>query len=306
MRSKPSSVLILFALLWGWCGGRLPADEAPLLTKRIAPVLREHCVRCHNARKAKGGLDLTTRARLLEGGDSGPAVVPGQASKSLLVEMVAGPKPKMPRQGKPLTRDQVADLRKWIDAGAAWPKNLTLRAGGSPKAKDRDWWSLRPLARPAVPAVRDRAWVRTPIDAFILAGLEARGLKPAPPADRATLIRRVTFDLHGLPPTPAEIDAFVNDPDPAAYEKLIDRRLASPRYGERWGRHWLDVVHYGDTHGYDKDKRRDHAWPYRDYVIRSLNEDKPYSRFVKEQLAGDVLYPADRQAVIATGFIAAG
>src|SRR5262249_10135183 len=138
-----------------------------------------------------------------------------------------------------------------------------------------DWWSLRPLVRPAVPAVRDPSWVRTPIDAFILATLEAKGMRPAPAADRRTLIRRVTFDLHGLPPTPEEVAAFVHDATPDAYEKLIDRLLASPRYGERWGRHWLDVVHYGDTHGYDKDKRRDQAWPYRDYVLRALNDDKP-------------------------------
>jgi hypothetical protein len=154
--------------------------------------------------------------------------------------------------------------------------------------------------------VKDEAWLRTPIDRFILAALEARGLRPAPPADRATLLRRVTFDLHGLPPTPAEIDAFVHDSAPDAYEKMLDRLLASPRYGERWGRHWLDVVPYGDTHGYDKDKRRDHAWPYRDYVIRSFNADKPYARFVQEQLAGDVLYPEELDGVIATGFIAAG
>src|SRR5262249_44877103 len=147
-----------------------------------------------------------------------------------------------------------------------------------------DWWSLRPLVKPEVPVVKDNGWVRTPIDAFILARLHAAGLKPSPAADRATFIRRVTFDLHGLPPTPAEIDAFVIDASPQAYEKLIDRLLASPRYGERWGRHWLDLVHYGDTHGYDKDKRRDHAWPYRDYVIRSFNDDKPYPRFIKEQL----------------------
>jgi hypothetical protein len=154
--------------------------------------------------------------------------------------------------------------------------------------------------------VQDKGWVRSPIDSFILAKLESKGLRPAPVADRTTFIRRATYDLHGLPPTPEEIAGFVNDPAPDAYEKLIERLLNSPHYGERWGRHWLDVVHYGDTHGYDKDKRRDHAWPYRDYVIRSLNADKPYDRFVKEQIAGDVLYPGDTDAVIATGFIAAG
>jgi hypothetical protein len=191
---------------------------------------------------------------------------------------------------------------------------LALSATESCFAADReargahgaDWWSLQPLLRPAVPAVKDATWVRTPVDAFILATLEAKGLRPAPPADRVTLIRRLTFDLHGLPPTPAEIDAFVSDPAPDAYEKLIDRLLASPHYGERWGRHWLDVVHYGDTHGYDKDKRRLHAWPYRDYVIHWLNQDKPYGRFIQEQVAGGVLFPDDPQATVATGFLAAG
>jgi hypothetical protein len=165
---------------------------------------------------------------------------------------------------------------------------------------------VRKLARPPVPPVRDASFVRTPIDAFILAALEARGLRPAQAADRRTLIRRVTYDLLGLPPTPEAIDGFVNDPNPDAYDRLIDGLLASPRYGERWGRHWLDVVHYGDTHGYDKDKRRDQAWPYRDYVIRAFNQDKPYGRFIREQLAGDVLTPADSEATVATGFIAAG
>src|SRR5438067_2285549 len=174
---------------------------------------------------------------------------------------------------------------------------------------ERRHWAFQPrkdTPPPSFTLAADKAWVKTPIDPFVLAKLKNAGLKPAPQADRATLIRRVTYDLHGLPPTPEEIDAFANDPDPNAYEKLIDRLLASPRYGERWGRHWLDVVHYGDTHGYDKDKRRDHAWPYRDYVIRSFNADKPYARFVREQLAGDVLYPGDPDGVVATGFIAAG
>src|SRR5712691_541802 len=164
---------------------------------------------------------------------------------------------------------------------------------------DPRWWSLRELERPSLPAPKDRSWVKSPIDAFVLATLETKGLKPSAPADRRTLIRRVTFDLHGLPPTPEAVDAFLNDPSPRAYENLIDRLLASPRYGERWGRHWLDVVHYGDTHGYDKDKRRDHAWPYRDYVIRSFNENKRYDRFIKEQIAGDVLFAGDPDGVIA-------
>src|SRR5689334_13823108 len=176
---------------------------------------------------------------------------------------------------------------------------------GSSGAEERpaasaDWWSLQPPVRPPVPAVKDQGWVRTPVDAFVLAALEARGLRPSPPANRATLIRRVAFDLHGLPPTPEEVEAFVHDPAADAYEKVVDRLLASPHYGERWGRHWLDVAHYGDTHGYDKDKRREHAWPYRDYIIKSLNDDKPYGRFAAEQVAGDVLYPDDPDGIAAT------
>jgi hypothetical protein len=181
----------------------------------------------------------------------------------------------------------------------------TLRAADAQRAGP-DWWSLQPVRRPPVPAVQARDWPRSPLDAFILAALEARHLRPAPTADQATLIRRLTFDLLGLPPTPAEIDAFVNDPAPDAYERLVDRLLASPGYGERWGRHWLDVVRFGESQGYERDKLRDHAWRYRDYVIGSFNADKPYPRFVQEQLAGDVLPDGGEAGVIATGFLVAG
>src|SRR5687768_2395986 len=169
-------------------------------------------------------------------------------------------------------------------------------------------WAYKPLTKPAVPEV-DAAWadrVRTPVDVFVLAKLKEKGLAPSPEADRRTLVRRIYFDLIGLPPTPEQVKAFVDDPDPRAYDKLVDALLASPRYGEKWARHWLDVVHYGDTHGYDKDKVRENAWPYRDYVIRSFNEDKPYERFVKEQLAGDHFYPDTPDGIGALGFLAAG
>jgi hypothetical protein len=184
---------------------------------------------------------------------------------------------------------------------------LLAASGGSDRGVERttDWWSLRPLKTPKVPAM-DSKWVRNPVDAFTLERLRGADLEPSAAAGRETLIRRLTYNLHGLPPTPAEIDAFVASRRPDAYGRLVDRLLASPRYGERWGRHWLDVVHYGETHGYDKDKLRQNAWPYRDYVIRAFNEDKPYARFVKEQLAGDVLFPDHRDGIVATGFIAAG
>ena len=199
-----------------------------------------------------------------------------------LVPLISGEKPRMPKAGGPLAAAEVALITKWVEQGA--------------KDDTPVWWSLRPL-----PARRAGS-----IDAFIAAKLKEKNLTPSPEADRRTLIRRVTLDLHGLPPTAAETEAFVNDASPKAYELLVDRLLASPRYGERWGRHWLDVVHYGESHGYDKDKPRMNAWPYRDYVIRSLNNDKPYSRFVQEQLAGDVLNPDSPEGIVALGFIAAG
>ncbi|HZN66248.1 MAG TPA: DUF1549 and DUF1553 domain-containing protein [Tepidisphaeraceae bacterium] len=183
---------------------------------------------------------------------------------------------------------------------------LVLSSPAAARAEVPDDWAFRPATRPAVPDVGSDPWVRNEVDAFVLAKLREKGLSPSPQADRRTLIRRLWFDLLGLPPTPADVKSFVEDASPDAYEKFVDRLLASPHYGERWGRHWLDVVHYGETHGYDKDKPRPNAWPYRDYVIRSFNQDKPYSRFVQEQLAGDVLFPDTPDGVIATGFIAAG
>jgi cytochrome c553 len=282
-----------------------PAAAGPdqLFREQIAPILETRCVACHGADSPKGGLSLVTARGLLRGGKSGLVVVPGKPDESLLIDMVAGDAPEMPQKDQPLSKEQVASLRHWIEQGATWPEGLALvdrRFAGE------TWWAFRPLKQPPIPAVKDPAWVRTPIDAFILSRLEDKGLRPSPEADRRTLIRRLTFNLHGLPPTPEEIDGFLNDVAPDAYGKLVDRLLASPRYGERWGRHWLDVVHYGDSHGYDKDKRRDRAWPYRDYVLRSLNEDVPYSRFIREQIAGDVLEPGEPRGIIATGFIAAG
>jgi hypothetical protein len=281
------------------------ADEA-LFRSRVAPILKKRCIECHNPQKSRGGLNLTTRESLFKGGDQGEALVPGKAGKSLVVEQISGTKPAMPKKGSALSSQEVADIRRWIDAGAPWPKGMRLQDADGRPVVDANWWSLRPLSRPPLPVVKETGWVRNPIDRFIFSKLEEKGLKPSPEADRRTLIRRLTSDLHGLPPAPEEITAFERDTSPDAYEKLIDRLLASSRYGERWGRHWLDVVHYADTHGYDKDKRRDHAWPYRDYVIRSFNEDRPYSRFIREQIAGDVHYPHSPDGIVATGFIAAG
>jgi hypothetical protein len=191
-------------------------------------------------------------------------------------------------------------------AGFGMPPSSELTAAGASALAVDDWWSWKPLERPALPEVTDKSWSDNPIDRFVLAMLESKGMKPSAPADRRTFIRRLMFDLHGLPPTPEEIDAFVSDDTPDAFEKLVDRLLASPRFGERWARHWLDLVHYADTHGFDKDKRRLWAWLFRDWVIRAFNADLPYRRFVRYQLAGDVLFPADPDGIIATGFIASG
>ena len=201
----------------------------------------------------------------------------------------------MPPGDQRLSSAEIGILRAWIDQGANWPAS----ADGD-RQNSADWWSLKPLTRPTTPSAGH------PIDAFVRAKLRERKLTPSPMADRRTLIRRLYFDLIGLPPSPDEIDAFVADDSPTAYERLVDRLLASPQYGERWARHWLDVVHYGDTHGYDKDKPRPNAWPYRDYVIRSFNADKPYGQFVREQIAGDVLFPNQSDGIEALGFLSAG
>lgn len=291
----------LFLLLVGLVVPSVRADER-LFREQVAPLLEQHCVRCHGEKAKRGRLFLHQAKGLFAGGESGPVVVPGKPDESLLVQQVTGAKPKMPRNAPPLTEKQVAVLRRWIEAGAVWPMGLTLRERGS----EETWWSLRPLTRPTVPPTSTSEGLRSPIDRFVRARLEKEGLTPSPEADRRTLLRRLSFDLLGLPPSPEEVEAFVADERPDAYERVVDRLLASPHFGERWGRHWLDVVHYGDTHGYDKDKLRPNAWPYRDFVIRSFNDDKPYDRFVKEQIAGDVLFPGTADGIVALGFLAAG
>ena len=275
------------------------AQPAPVSFQgQVLPILQRRCQVCHPGEGGQASLSVVSLKGLLQGGLSGPAIVPGRPGASLLIAKVGGDNPEMPRIGEPLARVEVQLISRWIAEGA---KGDTPDGQGD----DESWWSFRTLERPPVPA-GDQEWVRTPIDRFVLRRLRGKGLGPSAEADRRTLIRRLTYDLHGLPPTPEQIDSFLNDPSPSAYEHLVDRLLASPRYGERWGRHWLDVVHYADSHGFDQDRRRLNAWPYRDYVIRSLNEDKRYELFVREQLAGDVVRPDDAESVVATGFIAAG
>ncbi len=295
-------IALLLGCFAAWLSPGHAAEET-FFQRQVAPVLERHCLRCHGPKTQRGGLSLASGVDLSAGGDSGPVVVPSRPDDSLLVQMISGDKPKMPKKSPPLKPAEVAVLRRWIEQGASWPQGLRLKER---EAEEQTRWSLRPLARPRVPTVTVPGRVRTPIDAFIFHRLQQQGLKPGPEADRPTLIRRLYFDLLGLPPPPEEIDAFVRDRSPDAYERLVDRLLDSPHYGERWARHWLDVVHYGDTHGFDKDKVRPNAWPYRDYVIRAFNEDKPFSRFVKEQIAGDVFYPSTRDGIVALGFLAAG
>ncbi|MCI0462499.1 MAG: PSD1 and planctomycete cytochrome C domain-containing protein [Gemmataceae bacterium] len=287
-----------------------PASAAELFLGQVQPILKKHCLGCHGDEpKLRGGLDLRSRAALLKGGESGPAVIPGDAARSLLYQAVLrrGELKMPPKDENRLAPSEIDILKTWIDAGAPWPDPRAVAKGGPWKVDPRDAWAFQPVKDSPVPADEARSrWVRTPLDAFILQRQRAKGLSPAPPADRLTLIRRATFDLTGLPPTPQEIDAFRSDRAADAYERLIERLLAAPRYGERWGRHWLDVVRYADTAGYSNDYERPNAWRYRDYVIRAFNTDKPFDRFVLEQLAGDELVPDDPECQVAVGYLRMG
>jgi mono/diheme cytochrome c family protein len=275
------------------------AESAIDFARDVRPLLASRCVDCHGADKQEGGLRLDARGPAFKGGDSGPVIEPGKAAESRLVHLVAGGEPEtpMPPQGERLSSEQIALLRAWIDQGAAWPDD-----GQAASIRSRHW-SLQPLRSPPVPVVSGAA---TEIDAFVQSALLARGLAPAAPADRRTLIRRLTFDLLGLPPTPEEVDAFLADDSPTAYDDLVERLLASPHYGERWGRHWLDVARYTESQGFEYDRLRPNAWHYRDYVIASFNADKPYDRFMAEQVAGDALQPVTRDGVVATSLLVCG
>lgn len=278
------------------------AETPPAFERDIAPLLTTRCLRCHSGAKPKGDLDLTRRKHLLAG--SGAVVSPGKAAQSLLYEYVRDKK-MPPRQ--PLSETEIELLRRWIDAGALWSGSaLTPPTPIEEQRAGRDWWSLQPVRRPVPPTASRPEWIRTPLDAFVLAALDKQGLHPAPEADRLTYIRRVTLDLTGLLPTPEEIDTFVSDTSANAYEKLVDRLLDSPSYGERWSRHWLDVVRFAESHGYEMNTLRPNAWAYRDYVIRAFNRDIPYPQFIQEQLAGDALTDADFLSRAATGFLVAG
>ncbi len=278
----------------------------------VRPVLETNCYKCHGAEKIKGGLTIISRAALVAGGDQGPAVDIDHPEDSLLLEMISykDPNHQMPPDGK-LDDATAATLTKWIEAGAPWPEDAQFELTAdreSDSSQGRIWekgkshWAYQPLTRPDVPKVKEAAWNANPVDAFIRDGLDAQGFTPADEADRATLIRRAYYDLIGLPPTPTEVRAFVHAKDPNAWEALIDHLLASPRYGEKWGRHWLDAVRYADSNGYERDTDKPFIWRYRDYVIDAFNTDKPYNQFIREQIAGDELDEVTAETIIATGY----
>ena len=319
MINSPTTRVV--AVLLGLLCSQLSASAQPadakglaLFETKIRPVLVKECYSCHSAeavknKKLRGGLLLDTREATRKGGDGGPAVVPGDPKKSLLLTALRheGTVEKMPPRGK-LSDEVVADFAKWIELGAPDPRDGGVLPGkrSIDIAEGKRFWSFRPLAAAPPPEVKTPAWVRNPIDRFVLAGLEAKGLAPSKPLTKEKLVRRVTFDLTGLPPRPEDVDAFVNDTAPDAYDKLLTRLLDSPRYGERWARHWLDVARFAESGGYEFDGDRPGAYQYRDFVIKSLNADMPFDEFARLQLAGDELKPNDAFATSATGFLVAG
>jgi hypothetical protein len=300
---------IALLLLWPFAATAIDFE------RNIFPILKDHCIPCHGPEKQKSGYRIDTRPAALAGGESGePAILPGNPSKSRIIQFVDGTDKELfmpPRKSDipPLSPEKIRLLKEWIAAGAPWPDAHTApqQQTSTPAAATKTHWAFQPLLKPSLPKnTLSQTPSPNPIDAFIHDALQKRGLSPAKPASARTLLRRLHFDLTGLPPTADEMDQFVKNPSAEAYLRAVDTLLASPRHGERWARHWLDVVHFGETHGYDKDKPRMTAWPYRDYVIRALNNDKPYTRFVQEQIAGDALFPNTVDGITALGFIAAG
>lgn len=295
-------------------------DQLEFFEKKVRPILAESCYKCHSVEegKSRGGLTLDTREGVMKGGEGGPALVPGNAEKSLLIQAVRyeDRDTQMPPNkdgGKKLADAQIAVLTEWVKMGAPDPRTASTakKLTGLTKTA-REHWSFQPVKKPSVPAVQNRAWCATPVDAFILEKIESKGMSPSPMADKETLLRRATYDLIGLPPSPQEIEDFLKDETPYAFSKVVDRLLASPQYGERWGRYWLNTARYSDTAGdraagRNSDYRFPYAWTYRDYVVRSFNEDKPYDRFIIEQLAADRLTDLkDPSDLAALGFITVG
>lgn len=278
------------------------AEKVEFFNSQVKPILQQNCFQCHGGgAEVEGGLRLTSREKILEGGNYGPAVSLASPADSFLLEMIGYGQEtaQMPPDGR-LDDASLEILAKWINIGLPYPvQDSTIQPDAKPAT---DYWAYRPLKRPQVPPVQASDWISNPIDAFILVKLEAHGLTPAAPASKLTLIRRVYYDLTGLPPSPEAVEAFLNNTAPDAYEKLIDKLLKSPRYGEKWGRHWLDLVRYAETNGYERDGDKPYVWRYRDYVINAFNQDKPYDKFIKEQLAGDELDTVTAETIIATGY----
>ncbi len=282
------------------------AEPTVDFAREIQPIFQERCLACHGSQTQLHGFRLDRRSDAFRGGDSGvPAIIPGNSSDSLLLRYVSGRDPEvvMPPEGPPLTGEQVELLRRWIDQGAVWPQD---EIPSESQSGVNSHWAFQPISAPALPAVETKEWVNNPIDAFVLEKLEAKGWKPSPATEPHQLLRRLYLNLIGLPPNLAEQEAFLKDPSEAAYKATIDDLLERPAYGERWARHWLDLVRYAESNGYERDGAKPHAWKYRDYVIRSFNRDKPFDRFVLEQLAGDELPDASAETLIATGYFRLG
>ncbi len=308
-----------FALVWmtatiavvGWVvspslgqpAAETKTNAAPKVdfARDIEPIFQAHCVKCHGPKKQEGGLRLDHKASALRGGDSGPLLSAGKSAESEIVSRITETDDtiKMPPKdegNKPLSQIQIAMIKRWIDQGANWPDT------GNKLTVQSSHWAFQPIQSPSLPAVKNAAWAKTDLDRFVLARLEQVGMAPSPEADRYTLIKRLSYDLLGLPPTLAEVDQFVNDDSPDAYAKLVDRMLKSPHFGERWGRHWLDKARYADSDGYEKDRPRMNAWRYRDWVIEAINADMPFDQFTREQLAGDLLPNPSSMQQLATAF----
>jgi mono/diheme cytochrome c family protein len=285
-------------------------DQLQFFERQVAPILKANCVACHGAEtKVQSGLYLTSREGALRGGENGPAVSLASPDKSALLDAINYRTFEMPPKGK-LPQAQIDVLTRWVEMGLPWPAGEAgvLVQHGPPKVDDRarNFWSFRPVVRPAVPAVKDQGWVRNPIDRFVLARLEKKGLRPAKPADKPALLRRLYYSVTGLPPNTEDVDAFVSDSSDRAYEKVVEKLLDSRHYGEHWGRHWLDLVRYAETNSFERDNPKPFVWRYRDYVIRSLNDDKTYDQFIREQLAGDELDEVTPETIIATGYYRLG
>jgi cytochrome c553 len=300
MKQSPLAT-IACAIVWLWAPLVRAEDGAVDYSRDVRPILAQNCFQCHGADEQKSGLRLDSVAATLEGGNSGAAIVPGRSKESLLIQAVTGAEDvtAMPPEGPRLAPEQIATIARWIDAGA--PAAPDEEPPPARVRRKSDHWSFQPIARPEEPSAAPAAKIRNPIDAFILARLSREGIEPSPEADRVTLIRRLSLDLTGLPPTIAEVDQFLADASPNAYEQLVDRLLASPHYGERQARHWLDLARYADSNGYTNDNPRT-IWKYRDWVIDALNRDVPFDRFTIEQIAGDMLPEATTDQLIATGF----